>query len=361
MSKRVFLLLGTSKGVFFLESDAARKAWKFHGPFCDATPMNHVVADPATGAIFAASGSQWSGVEVWSSPDLGASWTRSGEGLAFEGDAEPVNSVWSLSAANDTIYAGTRPAGLFRSTDGGQSWQHVEGLTNHPTRKDWPPGGAGLTLHHIVRAPHDDKAIWVGISSAGIFATEDGGKSWEPRNKGVRNDYAETEAERTAEIGYCVHSITHARNVPGLMYQQNHCGMYRSTDSGKNWQSIENGLPSSFGFPVAVHPHDPQTVWLVPMNSDIGGRYVPDAKAAVWRTRDGGNSWVDLRNGLPQDNCYFTVLRQAMAVDGFEQAGLYFGTNTGSVFGSTDEGDTWVELAQHLPTIRSVEVLQLDA
>lgn len=354
MSKTVTILLGTSKGAFLLKSDEARRDWTLKGPFCDTWPINHVTADAATGAIYAGGGHDWVGIDVWRSEDLGETWTKSGDGLAFPEGMDKANSVWSLDAHDGIIYAGTRPAGLFRSEDHGQTWTHVEGLTNHPTRKDWMPGGAGMTLHHIVRDHDDGQKIWIGASSVGVFATEDGGATWEPRNKGIRNDYAETEAGKYPEFGQCCHSITRANGGP-VMYQQNHCGMYRSDDDGKSWTSIETGLPSSFGFASAVHPADPETAWFVPMNSDIGGRYVPDAKAAVWRTKDGGKTWKDLRKGLPQQNCYFTVLRQAMATDRASDPGLYFGTNSGSLYASLDEGETWSELARHLPTIFSVE------
>ncbi|MBD3625290.1 MAG: exo-alpha-sialidase [Rhodobacteraceae bacterium] len=353
----VHLLLGTNQGDFILDGDEDRDNWHLRGPFCETWPINHVMGDPATGAILAGGGTRWHGVGVWRSEDLGETWTQSGEGLGYPEDGdEQVETVWSLGGTNGRIYAGVKPAGLFESGDGGLTWTELSGLRSHPTRENWMPGGAGLILHSIVPQPDDPMRIWVGISTAGVFATEDGGKSWEPRNAGTRCDFL-PEDQRYPEVGQCVHNLVHGAGAGEVLYQQNHCGMYRSDDGGRNWVSIENGLPSSFGFPVAAHPRDQGTVWLMPMNGDSAGRYPPEGRAAVWRSRDGGESWQDMRVGLPQSDAYFTVLRQAMAVDGGAPAGVYFGTSSGSIFASRDEGDSWQEVARHLPLILSVEVL----
>ncbi len=360
MSEKVLILVGTTKGAFILEGDAGRSDFALKGPFCDGWPINHVLADPARGTIYAGGGNGWVGHDVWKTEDLGSTWTKSGEGLAYEeGEGvEQVQAVWSFGARNGSLYAGVKPAGLFRSDDGGKSWQHVAGLQKHPTRPQWHGGGAGLILHSMAFHPDDDDQMWVGMSAVGVFHTADGGETWQPRNGGTRADFM-PEDQRYPEFGQCVHHLT--RSPASLrLYQQNHCGMYRSDDGGVTWQSIEAGLPSTFGFPAAPHPRDPETLYLLPLVSDQK-RVPPEGKAAVWRTRDGGGTWEDLRKGLPQENAYFSVLRQAMATDRLDPAGVYFGTSTGSLFVSADEGDSWQEVAEHLPTVLSVETLVLDS
>ncbi len=359
MAAKVLVLLGTKKGAFIAESTDGRRTWALRGPFCEMWPMNHVVGDPATGALYGAGGNEWFGPAIWKSTDLGETWTHSSAGLAYAAGEEPVKSGWSVAVGGGAVYAGVQPAGLFRSDDGGANWSHVEALQKHPSREHWNPGGAGLILHSIVLHPQDPGQVWIGISAAGVFHTADGGETWEPRNRGTRADFM-PEGQNYPEFGQCVHNVVMAAGMPDRLYQQNHCGMYRSDDGGVEWRSIEEGLPSDFGFPAAAHPSDPDTLYLLPLNGATEGRFVPDAKAAVWRTRDGGKTWQDLREGLPQDGAYFGVLRQAMATDRMNPAGVYFGTSSGAVFASTDEGDNWSCIAEHLPTVLSVETLVVD-
>ncbi len=384
MNSAVTLLVGTTKGIFLLRSDAERIDWALSGPFCGGWPINHAIGDPENGTLWAAGGNDWFGAGVWRSDDDGASWTLSkladgqmDDWVRNDPDmarmlgvtpSEPgpftgrVTALWSLGRAGEHLYTGAKPATLLRSPDGGTTWEAVEGLTDHPSASDWQPGGAGLTLHTIVADPDDGARLWLGISAAGVFATEDGGTSWERRNRlsntGGACDHAHPAGPQGGETGHCVHNIVRAGGRGDRLYQQNHHGVFSSRDGGRSWDDVTAGLPSTFGFPVAVHPHDPETLWVLPLNGDTQGRYPPDASAAVWRSQDGGSSWAACREGLPQAGCFFTVLRQAMATDRHETAGVYFGTNSGSVFASTDEGDSWQEIARHLPTVLCVETLQ---
>ena len=356
MAEKVLILLGTKKGVFIATSDADRRSWSLRGPFCETWPMNHAVGDAASGTIYGAGGNAWFGPAIWKSTDLGATWSHSSAGLAYAAGEEPIVSGWSLAVANGHVYAGVQPAGLFRSGDRGETWEPVAGLRDHPSRPQWNPGGAGLILHSLVVDPADHDRLWVGISAAGVFHTADGGETWEPRNRGTRADFL-PEGQNYPEFGQCVHNLTLAPGASNRLYQQNHCGMYRSDNGGQSWDSIEQGLPSSFGFPVAAHPRDPETLFFLPLNGDTQGRYPPDARAAVWRSRDGGVHWSDCRSGLPQSGAYFGVMRQAMATDALDPAGVYFGASNGSVYASRDEGETWSCLVRDLPAISSVETL----
>lgn len=376
----VTVLVGTTKGVFLLEADAARADWRVRGPFCDGWPINHAVGDAGTGVIWAAGGSDWHGAGVWRSTDGGESWTctqlSSGQLEDWIGnDPETAQSfgfspsppapfgreivaLWSLCRSNGTLFAGAKPAALYRSADDGDTWEKVPGLTDHPSAADWAPGAAGLVLHSIVAPDEAPGKIWVGISAAGVFASEDGGCSWERRNRRT-NAASESASDPGNEVGHCVHNLVRAAGPPDvgdLLYQQNHHGVFRSGDGGRNWHEITLGLPSDFGFPIAVHPENPRRIWVLPLNGDSLGRYPPDARAAVWTSADGGETWEAERDGLPAENCFFTVLRQAMATDRERPAGVYFGTNSGSVFARSGDG-RWREIARHLPTVLSVETL----
>ncbi len=375
------LLVGTTKGAFVLTGDAERRTWEVTGPHCGGWPINHMAGDPETGTLWAGGGGEWFGAGVWRSTDGGATWTLSKLSGGTMDDwarndpdfaamigwtdtevpfGKELQSVWALHRANGLLYAGTKPAQLLVSRDDGVTWEKNAGLAEFPERESWMPGAAGLVLHTIVTSPEDPEKLWTGISSAGVFASEDGGASWERRNRLSNAEgcvmHHHPAAPRDGKIGFCVHNMVRA---PGsdLIYQQNHHGVFRSRDGGRHWDDVTEGLPSTFGFPIEVDPYDPQRVWVIPLNGDIEGRYPPDAAAAVWTSGDGGETWTAQRSGLPQRNCYFTVLRQAMATDRQSRAGVYFGTNTGSVFGSFDGGESWTELVEHLPTVLGIAAL----
>jgi photosystem II stability/assembly factor-like uncharacterized protein len=358
MTTGTLVLLGTKKGAFIVELDADREVAAIRGPFCDAMPIAHLVADPADGALLAGAGSPWYGPLVWRSPDLGRTWTSSSQGLTYGAaeDAPAVTRVWNLTPAGPSIYAGVEPAGLFRSDDGGVTWAHVAGLRAHPSCPEWQPGNGGLMLHTIVPHPLDADRMWVGISAVGVFHTTDGGATWEARNRGVR---AVGMPDEFPETGQCVHKLVMHPARPEVLYQQNHSGAYRSTDGGASWQDVNAGLPTRFGFPIAVHPHDPRTIWTVPLNGDDQGRFMPDGRAAVWVSRDEGASWAAQRVGLPQQHAYLGVLREALAVDRHDRVGVYVGTSTGQLFGSRDDGASWGLLVDYLPPISSVETVTL--
>lgn len=377
------VLAGTTKGLFLIEGDADRADWTVRGPFCDGWPINHAVGDPETGTIWAGGGGDWHGAGVWRSTDGGVSWALTkltggqmddwaandpdfAQMIGWSADNPPpfgkdFSQVWSLNHAAGTVYAGTKPANLLASRDGGATFARVEGLTDHPSRPDWHGGAAGLVLHTIVPDPQDARKMWVAISAAGVFATEDGGATWDRRNRLSNAEscahHDHPAAPRDGETGHCVHNMVRAPGMGDVLYQQNHHGVFRSADGGRSWDDATEGLPSTFGFPIAVHPRDPDRIWTLPLNGDMAGRYPPDAACAVWTSGDSGRTWTAQRVGLPQTACFFTVLRQGMAADAAEPAGVYFGTNSGSVFATRDEGATWNEIARHLPTVLSVEVM----
>ena len=360
MSQRTVLLVGTRKGLFVLDGDTDREDWQVRGPLCDGWPIHDAIVDPASGAILAAGGSNWYGPAVWRSDDLGETWSHSSEGITYGDDGEKIATIWSLATGpGGAMYAGVEPAGLFRRDDQGATWSHVEGLTNHPSRPEWQPGNGGLILHSIVPSPTDADRVWVGISSVGAFETADRGSTWHTRNAGVRAGFM-PEGQQYPDFGQCVHKLVMAADGGEHLYQQNHCGVYRSSDGGKQWEEITAGLPTEFGFPMGAHPRDPKTVWTIPLTEPQDGRLMVDGHAAVWRTHDGGDSWIRSDDGLPKHDAYVGVLREAMAVDQLDPVGVYFGTSTGQLYGSRDEGRSWRLIADNLPSIWSVEAAVVD-
>jgi photosystem II stability/assembly factor-like uncharacterized protein len=358
MASSVVVLVGTRKGCFLLESDADRGEWSVRGPYCDGWPVYHAVHDPGSGTYYAAAASEWHGAGVWRSADGGESWELSSEGLGYENGELKLSKVSGLTAAHGRLLAGAEAAGIFESRDGGQSWSLLSTLDGQPGREAWndpanqPPGHLGLPA--ILPHPEEPSRFWAVVQGFGIFETTDDGASWEPRNRGLRADWP----LENPEVGYCVHKLVMSPVDHDRLYQQNHVGMHRSDDAGRSWVEITEGLPTEFGFAAAVHPHDRDTFYVVPLDPGHG-RCMPDGEAAVWRTRDAGSTWQRLDDGLPQRDAHLGVLREGLAIDTFDVPGLYVGTSTGQVFASADEGETWSEIASYLPPIASVEVAVL--
>jgi len=353
---RTLVMIGTRKGAFLLESDADRRDWKLRGPFCEGWTVYHAIYDNESGTIYAAAASEWHGSAIWRSRDLGETWEHSGEGISYgDEDGRKVSKVSTLMTAGDKLLVGVEAPGIFESSDGGETWSLLTTLAGQPGSEVWddpanqPPGHLGIS--NLVPDRADPSHFWAVVQGIGAYETADGGSTWAPRNKGLRRDWpADWE-----EVGYCVHKLVRSPSDPQRMYQQNHVGMHRSDDAGHSWTEISEGLPSEFGFAAAVHPHDRDTFYVVPLDPGHG-RVMPDGKATVWRTQDGGSSWKPMRKGLPQQDAHLGVLRQGMAIDSYDSPGLYFGTSTGQVFASADAGDTWTQLADFLPSISSVEV-----
>jgi photosystem II stability/assembly factor-like uncharacterized protein len=367
----VRVLVGTKKGAFILTSDGKREKWQVDGPLFGGWEIYHMKGSPVDpNRIYASQSSGWFGQVVHRSDDGGKSWQTVGNEFVYEGDTGThqwydgtphpweFTRVWHFEPSLtdvDTVYAGVEDAAIFRSRDGGQTWRELSGLRLHSTGSTWQPGAGGLCLHSIVLDPQDRDRIFIAISAAGAFRTNDGGKTWKPINQGLRSDYI---PDPNAEVGHCVHHIAQHPANPQVLFMQKHWDVMRSDDAGASWYEISGNLPSDFGFVIDVHAHDPQTLYVVPIKSD-SEHYPPEGKLRVYRSRSGGNEWEALSNGLPQKDCYVNVLRDAMAVDKLDQCGIYFGTTGGELYASADSGDNWTPIVSTLPKILSVEVQTL--
>jgi photosystem II stability/assembly factor-like uncharacterized protein len=389
----VRVLVGTHKGAFILTADGKRKNWTVEGPFFAGWEIYHVKGSPVDpNRIFASQTSGWFGQVMQRSDDGGKTWQQpglkpgepampsfpakapnrfvydtsdaTGKPLTthqwYDGTQHPweFKRVWhiepSLSDPN-TVYAGVEDAALFRSTDGGETWHELPGLRGHGTGPQWSPGAGGMGLHTIILDPSNPDRIFIAISAAGAFRTDDGGVTWKPINKGLRSQYI---PDPDAEIGHCVHHVAMSPSRPGVLFMQKHWDVLRSDDAGDNWREVSGNLPTDFGFVIDVHAHQPETIYVVPIKSD-SEHFPIDGKLAVYRSKTGGNEWEALTRGLPQKDCYVNVLRDAMAVDTLDDCGIYFGTTGGQVYASPDSGETWAPIVSNLPAVLSVEVQTL--
>lgn len=392
---RVRVLVGTRKGAFILTADGKRQRWEVSEPLFAGWELYHLKGSPVDpNRIYASQTSGWFGQIIQRSNDGGKTWEQPGtppgeptttpdgmpmgESNKFVYDTSPKTGapltthqfydgtqhpwefkrVWHLEPSltdPDTVYAGVEDAAIFRSTDGGKNWNELAGLRGHPTGSQWQPGAGGMGLHTILLDPTDPKRIYIAISAAGVFRTDDGGKTWKPINKGLKSQYI---PDPNAEVGHCVHRIAMHSARPNVLFMQKHWDVMRSDDAGESWHEVSGNLPTDFGFPIEVHAHEPNTVYVVPIKND-SEHFVPEGKLRVYRSRTGGNEWEPLTKGLPQSNCYVNVLRDAMAVDSLDSCGVYFGTSGGQVYASTDSGDNWNAIVRDLPPVVSVEVQTL--
>lgn len=385
---KVRVLVGTKKGAFICNSDEARKSWQIEGPIFGGWEMYHLKGSPVNpDRIYASQTSGWFGQVIQRSDDGGKTWNTPGsteeermtawgfpggesnrfvyDGVAgthktFDNSDVPwvFKRVWHLEPSlsdPDVVYAGVEDAALFISRDAGKTWQELSGLRTHTTGKDWQPGAGGMCLHTILIDPKNEKRMYVAISAAGAFRTDDGGETWKPINKGLKSEFM---PDAEAEVGHCVHRIALHPSNPDRLFMQKHWDIMRSDNAGDQWHEVSDGLPTDFGFPIDVHAHEPETIYIVPIKSD-SEHFVPDGKLRVYRSRTGGNNWEALTNGLPQKDCYVNVLREAMAVDSCDSCGIYFGTTSGEVYCSPDGGDNWNAICEHFPGVLSVEVQTL--
>ena len=367
----VRVLVGTRKGAFVLTSDERRVDWEVSGPHFGGWEMYHLKGSPVDpDRIWASQSTGWFGQLIQRSDDGGRTWDAVGNDFRYEGvpgthqwyDGTPhpweFARVWHLEPSltdPDTVYAGVEDAALFKSTDGGRSWQELSGLREHGSGPHWQPGAGGMCLHTILLDPTDEQRIYTAISAAGAFRSDDGGGTWSPINKGLRSDGIPDE---DAEVGHCVHKLAMHPSRPEVLFMQKHWDVMRSDDAGGSWREVSGDLPTDFGFPIDVHAHEPDTVYVVPITSD-SHHYPPDGRLRVYRSRTGGGEWEPLTKGLPQEHCYVNVLRDAMAVDRLESCGIYVGTTGGQVYASADSGDTWAPIVRDLPAVLSVEVQTL--
>lgn len=367
----VRVLVGTRKGAFILTSNQERKDWQVDGPHFGGWEIYHMKGSPIDpNRLYASQSGGWFGQIIQRSDDGGATWEPVGNEFSYQGvpgthqwydgTAHPweFKRVWHLEPSLtdlDTVYAGVEDAALFRSTDGGQTWHELAGLRGHGSGADWQPGAGGMCLHTIVLDPNNPERMFIAISAAGAFRTEDGGKTWQPINRGLRSEFM---PNPEAEVGHCVHRIAMHPARPDVLFMQKHWDVMRSDNAGELWHEISGDLPSDFGFPIAIHAHEPNTVYVVPIKSD-SEHFPPEGKLRVYRSRSGGNEWEALTHGLPQQDCYVNVLRDAMAIDSLPSCGVYFGTTGGQVYASPDSGDTWTAIVRDLPAVLSVEVQTL--
>ena len=364
----VRVLVGTRKGAFVMTSDGKRKRWSIRGPHFGGWEIYHLKGSPADpDRLYVSQFTDWFGQQIQRSNDGGKKWEPVGNKFVYDGvpgthqwyDGTPhpweFKRVWHLEPSltdPDTIYAGVEDAALFRSTDGGQTWQELPELRNAKGNL-WQPGAGGMCLHTILLNPNNPERIFVAISAAGVFRTDDAGKTWRPMNQGLQSQIELPDPN--AEVGHCVHRIAMHPSRPGVLFMQKHWDVMRSDDAGESWHEVSGNLPSDFGFPIDVHAHEPDTVYVVPIKSD-SEHYPPRGRLRVYRSRTGGNEWEALTKGLPQRNCYVNVLRDAMAVDSLDPCGVYVGTTGGQVYASANAGDSWEPIVRNLPPVLSVEV-----
>lgn len=365
---QIRVLVGTRKGAFIITSDGTRRAWQIDGPHFGGWQIMHVKGSPADpDRLYASQWTDWHGQVVQRSDDGGTSWEAMGNEFAYDGvpgthqwydgTSHPweFKRIWHFEPSPDdadTVFAGGEDAALFRSDDGGRTWAELAALRTHSSGEKWQPGAGGMCLHTILIDPANPQRMYVAISAAGAFRTDDGGQSWNVVTRGLRSNFL---PEPEAAVGHCVHRMAMHPTRPDTVFMQKHWDICRTDDAGELWTEVSGDLPSDFGFPIAVHAHEPETIYVVPILSD-SEHYPPEGKLRVYRSRTGGNEWEPLTQGLPQRDCYVNILRDAMAVDSLDPCGVYFGTTGGQVYASGDDGDTWQTIAGHLPAVLSVEV-----